>query len=122
MTMNSTQAPALPLDLSEHGRAAEPGALARLEPWVAWPGCGPARLDRRLFFQLLVLTGCTSTTPLLDALSTHGIEGVLYQDLHDPRGVGFAPGARHQRPIIKPVQPCCRDRCRLHGQAPVAAY
>lgn len=96
MTMNSTQAPALPLDLSEHGRAAEPGAQ-------------PARLDRRLFFQLLVLTGCTSTTPLLDALSTHGIEGVLYQDLHDPRGVGLLTFAEDPTFFTETVRPCLND-------------
>lgn len=44
--------------------------------------------DRRLYVQLQVLTGCSDVKPLVRALETSRLEGVLYQDVNDPRGVG----------------------------------
>src|SRR5512145_971262 len=44
--------------------------------------------DRRLYMQLQVLTGCGDVKPLVGALETSRLEGVLYQDVNDPRGVG----------------------------------
>ncbi len=96
MTMKTTQAPAPPLDLSERGRPANGSTQ-------------PATLDRRLFFQLLVLTGSTSTAPLLDALSSRGIEGVLYEDLHDPRGVGLLTFAEDPSFFTETVRPCVNE-------------
>jgi hypothetical protein len=62
------------LDLDEKGRArnGEPQTLAR-----------------RLFVQLLVFGGCRDTRSLVDALSRRGINGVLYEDLNDPTGIGL---------------------------------
>ena len=81
------------LDLSERGLPASGST-------------GPASLNRRLYFQLLVLTGCTDTAPLLDALSGRGIEGVLYHDLHDPRGVGLLTFSEDPAFFIETVRPC----------------
>jgi chlorite dismutase len=44
--------------------------------------------DRRLFMQLSVFGGCLDVKPLLRALESSRIEGALYQDLSDARGVG----------------------------------
>ncbi len=44
--------------------------------------------DRRLWMQVQVFGGCTDPKPLVRALEGRRIEGVLYQDLNDPRGVG----------------------------------
>lgn len=44
--------------------------------------------DRRLYMQLQVLTGCGDVKPLVGALEASRLEGVLYQDVNDPRGVG----------------------------------
>jgi chlorite dismutase len=44
--------------------------------------------DRRLFVQLQVLGGCLDAKPLVRALEASGIEGALYHDLNDPRGIG----------------------------------
>lgn len=49
----------------------------------------PQTSDRRLFCQLLVFTGCRNTGPLIQALKASGLEGVLYADVNDPRGVGL---------------------------------
>lgn len=43
--------------------------------------------DRRLFVQLQALGGCADPKPLVRALESRGVEGVLYQDVNDPRGV-----------------------------------
>ncbi|MBI4248631.1 MAG: chlorite dismutase family protein [Elusimicrobia bacterium] len=46
-------------------------------------------LDARLFFQLQVFSGGRDNAPLIKALQDNGIEGVLYEDIHDPSGVGL---------------------------------
>lgn len=45
--------------------------------------------DRRLFMQLLAFGGCTDGGGLARALEQAGVEGVLYADVGDPRGVGL---------------------------------
>jgi len=49
----------------------------------------PQRSDTRLFMQFLALGGCTETAPLADALARAKMDGVLYEDVNDPRGVGL---------------------------------
>ena len=49
----------------------------------------PQRLDKRLFMQLLVFTGCTDAKPLVSELEKAGLEAVLYADMNDPMGVGL---------------------------------
>ncbi len=62
-----------PVDLREHG-ALKAGA--------------PQSLDKRLFFQLQVFTGCADPAGAAKALETSGLESVLYLDVNDPRGIG----------------------------------
>jgi chlorite dismutase len=45
--------------------------------------------DRRLFMLLQVFTGCRSTETLIAALEQSRMEGVLYKDLQDARGIGL---------------------------------
>ncbi len=45
--------------------------------------------DRRLYMQLHVFTGCGDAKPLVRALEASGIEGALYHDVNDPRGIGI---------------------------------
>ncbi len=47
----------------------------------------PQRSDERLFMQLLAFGGCDDSSPLGPHLAEAGIAGVVYEDLHDPRGV-----------------------------------
>jgi hypothetical protein len=44
--------------------------------------------DRRLFMQLSVFGDCLDAKPLVRALESSRIEGALYQDVNDARGVG----------------------------------
>jgi chlorite dismutase len=45
--------------------------------------------DRRLWFQLHAFGGCSDPKPLVRALEASRLEGALYHDLNDPRGVGL---------------------------------
>ena len=48
----------------------------------------PIFLDRRLFMQFLAF-GDAKTAPLVEALAAARLPGVLYEDIHDPHGVGL---------------------------------
>jgi hypothetical protein len=50
-------------------------------------GGQPQRIDDRLFMQLLAFGGCADSRPLGPHLAAAGVTGVVYEDLHDPRGV-----------------------------------
>ncbi len=49
----------------------------------------PQTSERRLYLHLQVFTNCTKTKPLIHSLEATGIEGVLYADVNDPRGVAL---------------------------------
>jgi chlorite dismutase len=72
--METGRAPVQPPDLSEKGGLKD-GA--------------PQRSDERLFMQLLVFGGCTDATALARHIQQAGIEGVVYDDINDPRGVAL---------------------------------
>jgi hypothetical protein len=61
-------------DLSEKGRSRAGETLT---------------LDRRLFMQLYVFSGCRAPGPLAEELARRGIHGVLYEDINDPLGIGL---------------------------------
>ena len=46
-------------------------------------------LDKRLFMQLLVFTGCSDAQALVKPISDSDLESVLYLDASDPKGVGL---------------------------------
>ena len=56
---------------------------------LAERGANDQRLDERLYMQLLVMSGCSDTTPLVTALRDAGVTGALYADMHDPYGVAL---------------------------------
>jgi hypothetical protein len=62
------------VDILEHGRGADGSRITS---------------SRRLFIQLSVYGGCRDTTALANALGSHGIDGVLYEDVNDPQGVAL---------------------------------
>lgn len=81
---------AAPLDLSEKGGARNGQ---------------PQKSDRRLFMQLQAFTGCHHPEILDQALTRAGIEGVLYEDLNDPRGVALLTMAEDPAVFVKKVRP-----------------
>ena len=46
-------------------------------------------MNKRLFFQLHVFTGCHSHDALVSAIQASGLEAVLYANFSDSRGVGI---------------------------------
>ena len=49
----------------------------------------PQRSDERLFMQFLAFGGCRDAQALGRQLGGAGIDGVVYEDVNDPRGVGI---------------------------------
>jgi hypothetical protein len=49
----------------------------------------PISLDRRLFMQFMAFGDCADPKQAADALAAAGIEGVLYLDITDARGIGL---------------------------------
>lgn len=49
----------------------------------------PQRSNDRLFMQFLAFGGCQDVTPLAETLERAKIDGVLYEDVNDPRGIGL---------------------------------
>lgn len=49
----------------------------------------PQVMDRRLFVQLVAYDGCPDGRPLARALKEAGIQGVVYEDVNDARGVAI---------------------------------
>ena len=49
----------------------------------------PQHSHRRLFMQFLALGGCTDPQPFVRTLEQTSLQAVVYQDLHDPRGIGL---------------------------------
>jgi chlorite dismutase len=47
----------------------------------------PQRLDSRLFMQLLAWGDCNDARTVADALARADIDGVVYEEVNDPRGV-----------------------------------
>jgi len=49
----------------------------------------PVSLDRRLFMKFTAFTGCPDPAEASAALAAAGVEGALYLDANDPRGIGL---------------------------------
>jgi hypothetical protein len=65
----------------------------------------PQRLDRRLFVQLLVFDGCRGTGPLVAAMARSSVQGVLYEDLNDPSGIGLLTFDEDPAYFLETVRP-----------------
>jgi hypothetical protein len=68
-------------------------------------GGEPQRSDERLFMQLLAFTGCAQSSDLIARVAESGIEGALYEDLNDPRGVALLSLSRNPDTFIDRVRP-----------------
>jgi chlorite dismutase len=77
------------IDIREHGRSESGETLTS---------------DRRLFMQLCAFGACMDSRPLLDALATAEIRGVLYEDLNDARGVGLLTMSENPAYFVEDVR------------------
>ena len=70
-------------------RPAATGAADDTKPLeLAERGRGTS-LDRRLFMKFTAFGGCADLDPAIAALAEDGVDGALYLDVSDPRGVGL---------------------------------
>lgn len=65
----------------------------------------PQTLDRRLFVQLLVFDGCRDSRPIADLLSRRGVQGVLYDEVNDPTGIGVLTYDEDPAYFLETVRP-----------------
>jgi len=65
----------------------------------------PQTLDRRLFVQLLVFDGCRDSRPIADLLSRRGVQGVLYDEVNDPTGIGLLTFDENPAYFLETVRP-----------------
>jgi chlorite dismutase len=62
-------------------------------------------LDRRLFMQLFVFTGCRDARAAAAALEKAGVHGVLYEDLNDALGIGLLTFDERPEYFLDTVRP-----------------
>jgi len=86
--MSETEAPKI--DVFEHGMDRDGQKTA---------------VNRRLFMQLQVFTGCDDPGALVGALEASDIESVLYLDVSDPRGVGLLTMTEAPDAFLSKVRP-----------------
>jgi hypothetical protein len=65
----------------------------------------PQRSDDRLFMQLLAFGGCTDTVAVSRALDETGVDGVVYEDVNDPRGIAVLSLTRTPEAFVERVRP-----------------
>jgi chlorite dismutase len=65
----------------------------------------PQRLDERLFMQFLAFGGCTNTEAVARHLQGAQVEGVLYEDVNDPRGIAILTLAKSPERFVEHVRP-----------------
>src|SRR5512140_1862471 len=79
----------------------------------------PQRSDERLFMQLLAFGGCTEPRAVVDHLAGRGIQGVVYEDVNDPRGIAVLTLALDPAEFVDRVRPALNDGpCRTLSQKP----
>lgn len=65
----------------------------------------PQRSNDRLFMQLLAFGGSTDTAALVASLQQSGLDGVLYEDVNDPRGVALLTFSQDPNLFVDRVRP-----------------
>ncbi|NBC11051.1 MAG: hypothetical protein GVY24_04845 [Planctomycetes bacterium] len=72
-------------------------------------GANDAKSDRRLFMQLHAFGECLDTGAVIEAMQIIGVDGVLYEDLHDPQGIAVVLFSEHADDFV------AHFRRLLHG-------
>jgi chlorite dismutase len=65
----------------------------------------PQRSNDRLFMQLLAFGGCTHAAAIGRHFDESGIDGVVYEDANDPRGIAVVTLARTPETFVERVRP-----------------
>jgi len=77
-------------------------------------GGEPQTSDRRLFMQLLAFGAADDTRNLAEELEDSPLEGVLYEDANDPRGIGLLTWSDNPEHFVGTVRPFLR-RSAFHA-------
>jgi len=65
----------------------------------------PQRSDERLFMQLLAFGDCGDTAGVTRAIEDAGVEGVVYEDVNDPRGIAVLSLTKTPEVFVERVRP-----------------
>ena len=65
----------------------------------------PQRSDDRLFMQLLAFGGCGDAADVARHLTRSGLDGVVYEDANDPRGIAVLSLTRTPETFVERVRP-----------------
>lgn len=65
----------------------------------------PQRSDDRLFMQLLAFGGCDDAREVAKQLEAAGVDGVVYEDINDPRGIAILAMARQPELFVERLRP-----------------
>ena len=65
----------------------------------------PQRSDDRLFMQLLAFGGCADAAAVANHLERSGVEGAVYADVNDPRGIAVLTFTRTPATFVEQVRP-----------------
>lgn len=65
----------------------------------------PQASEKRLFFQLMVFSGCKSPETVAERLRQHGCESVVYSDLNHPQGIGLLFLSENPDYFLKEIRP-----------------
>ena len=69
----------------------------------------PQRSDARLFMQLLAFGGCPDAAAVGKHLAGSGVDGVVYQDANDPRGIAVVTLAEKPEAFVERVRPALNN-------------
>lgn len=94
--------------------ATPPTGRARLEPpdiseKGGLKGGQPQRSDERLFMQLMVFGECADSRAVADQMADARLDGVVYEDLNDPRGVAVLTLSTDPNVFVDSVRPLLRS-------------
>jgi hypothetical protein len=70
----------------------------------------PQRSDERLFMQLLAFGGCRDAKALGEPLAAAGVDGAVYEDANDPRGVAILTVTKDPDFFVSTLRPLLNTR------------
>lgn len=72
-------------------------------------GGEPQRSDERLFMQLVAFGGCRDSSAVVRHIDAAAVDGVVYEDLNDPRGVAVLTLSADPNTFLDTVRPLLND-------------
>ena len=78
------------VDISEKGRSQDGSVIS---------------LNRRLYMQFLAFGGAQASEDFVNGLAEAGVQGVLYEDLNDPHGLGLLTFSENPEYFLSQIRP-----------------